>query len=76
MGLTVRRIASAEDRRRVVVEMTDEGMARTWECYGPMVQEGQAIMAALSSEELTTVRDLLHRIQALTDRHRESLERE
>jgi len=39
----VRRVASAEDRRQVLVEMTDEGMARTWECYGPMVEEGQRV---------------------------------
>ena len=37
----VRRVPSETDRRQVLVEMTDEGFARTWECYGPLVAEGQ-----------------------------------
>jgi DNA-binding MarR family transcriptional regulator len=70
----VRRIPSAEDRRQVLVEMTDEGMARTWECYGPMVEEGQQLMAGLTRDELIAMRDLLARIRELTDRHRERLQ--
>jgi DNA-binding MarR family transcriptional regulator len=70
----VRRIPSDEDRRQVLVEMTDEGMARTWECYGPMVEEGQQLMAGLTRDELIAMRDLLARIRELTDRHRERLQ--
>lgn len=70
----VRRVASAEDRRQVLVEMTDEGLARTWECYGPMVEEGQRLMAGLTRNELAAMRDLLVRIRELTDRHRENLQ--
>lgn len=72
----VRRVASAQDRRQVLVEMTDEGMARTWECYGPMVEEGQRLMAGLTRDELSAMRDLLIRIRELTDRHRENLQNE
>jgi DNA-binding MarR family transcriptional regulator len=72
----VRRVASAQDRRQVLVEMTDEGMARTWECYGPMVEEGQRLMAGLTRDELSAMRDLLIRIRELTDRHRENLQSE
>lgn len=72
----VRRTANTEDRRQVLVEMTDEGMARTWECYAPMVEEGQRVMSALTRSELTAMRDLLVRIRELTDRHRENLKNE
>lgn len=72
----VRRVAGAEDRRRVLVEMTEHGMARTWECYGPMVEEGQRLMAGLTRDELTRMRDLLVSIRQLTDRHREDLQGE
>lgn len=69
----VRRVPSDTDRRQVLVEMTDEGMTRTWASYGPMVEEGQQLMARLSSEELTSMRDVLDTIRELTDRHRAGL---
>lgn len=69
----VRRVPSDTDRRQVLVEMTDEGMARTWASYGPMVEEGQQLMARLSREELTSMRDVLDTIRELTDRHRAGL---
>ena len=70
----VRRVANPDDRRQVLVEMTEEGAARTWECYGPMVEEGQRLMAALTPEQLASARDLLVQIRELTDRHREQLQ--
>jgi DNA-binding MarR family transcriptional regulator len=69
----VRRVASPEDRRQVWVEMTEEGMARTYELYRPLVEEGQASLLALGVEELTRMRDFLVEIRALTDRHRAAL---
>jgi len=70
----VRRVPSAADRRQVMVEMTDEGWARTWQCYAPMVEEGQRLMSGLTRDELATMRDLLVRIRELTDRHRVALQ--
>jgi DNA-binding MarR family transcriptional regulator len=69
----VRRVASPEDRRKVLVEMTEEGMARTYEMYRPMVEEGQAQLLRLDVDELTRMRDYLVGIRELTDRHRERL---
>ncbi len=69
----VRRVASPDDRRKVLVEMTEEGMARTYEMYRPMVEEGQAQLLRLDVDELTRMRDYLVGIQELTDRHRERL---
>ena len=45
----VRRVPSETDRRQVLVEMTDEGFARTWECYGPLVAEGNELLAGLTT---------------------------
>ena len=69
----VRRVPSQTDRRRVLVEMTEEGFARTWECYGPLVAEGQQILASLTKQQLTAMRDHLVAIRELTDRHRARL---
>src|SRR5262245_65182456 len=40
----VRRVRDAADRRRVMVEMTEEGLDRVNRCYGPLVQEGVALL--------------------------------
>ena len=69
----VRRVPSDTDRRRVLVEMTEEGFRRTWECYGPLVAEGQEVLATLSRDDLTMMRDHLETITAMTDRHRDGL---
>jgi DNA-binding MarR family transcriptional regulator len=69
----VRRVADPADRRKVVVEMTEEGMARTYEMYRPLVDEGQVSLKRLGVAELTLMRDYLVEITALTERHRARL---
>ena len=69
----VRRIASETDRRKVLVEMSEEGFAATWECYGPMVEEGQTLLSRFTKDQLVLMRDHLVAITELTDRHRERL---
>ncbi len=71
----VRRVPSSDDRRKVLVEMTEEGMARTFAMYQPLVEEGQRSLVRLGVEELTYMRDYLVEIRELTDRHRERLQR-
>ncbi len=71
----VRRVPSSDDRRKVLVEMTDEGMARTFAMYQPLVEEGQRGLLRLGVEELTYMRNYLVEIRELTDRHRERLQR-
>jgi DNA-binding MarR family transcriptional regulator len=66
----LRRTPSEADRRRVLVEMTEEGAALTWECYGPLVAEGQDLLAGLDADELAAMRALLDAMRDLTDRHR------
>ena len=71
----VRRVPSSDDRRKVLVEMTDEGMARTFAMYQPLVEEGQRGLLRLGVEELTYMRNYLVEIRELTDRHCERLQR-
>jgi DNA-binding MarR family transcriptional regulator len=69
----VRRLKHESDRRQVLVEMTDEGLARTWALYGPLVEEGMPLLAPFTTDELATMRDHLVAIRDLTDRQRERL---
>ena len=66
----VERYRSDEDRRQVMVRMTDAGMERTMRLYGPMVEEGQAMLGGFSDRELRLMSRHLEAITELTDRHR------
>ena len=67
----VRRVPSATDRRKVLVEMTDAGRELTWSAYGPLVEEGQGLFAGMTVAQLEAMRDLLREMRDLTDRHRD-----
>jgi DNA-binding MarR family transcriptional regulator len=69
----VRRTRHATDRRQVRVEMTDEGRARTWALYGPLVEDGLPLLARFDPAELEAMRDHLVAIREITDRQRERL---
>ncbi len=69
----VRRRRSETDRRAVLVEMTEQGHALTWQAYGPLVAAGRPMLDELSPDQLTFMTDFLHRITALTDDHRDRL---
>lgn len=69
----VSRTRPGHDRRTVLVEMTPYGRDKTWECYGPLVEEGLPLLAALSPEQLTLMRDHLRAITRLTDDHRDRM---
>ena len=40
----VRRRKHDTDRRQVIVEMTEDGQARTWAMYGPLVEAGMPLL--------------------------------
>jgi DNA-binding MarR family transcriptional regulator len=54
----VRRVGDADDRRRVVVELTDMARRAVRELYGPLT-EGESWLAGLSGDELRLLRDFL-----------------
>jgi DNA-binding MarR family transcriptional regulator len=69
----VRRTREADDRRQVLVEMTEEGGARVWRLYGPLVEEGAKLFERFTRAELETMLDLIKKMQTLADGHREAL---
>lgn len=66
----VRRHPDVADRRRTVVELTEEGRARIGACYGPMVEEGFTLVEGFTDEQVEQARDFLRAARELTDRHR------
>ena len=58
------------DRRKVLVEMTADGVARVGRYYGPLVEEGSALFPDATDDELIRMRDWLVAARQLTDRHR------
>ena len=69
----VRRVRDDADRRRVIVEMTEAGQARSWALYGPLVEEGMTQFTGFETAELVRMRDQLVAMRELTDRHRDRL---
>jgi DNA-binding MarR family transcriptional regulator len=65
----VRRVRDANDRRRVFVELTDLARKAAWEMYGPVVREGQQLLAEYTDEQLTMMHDFLCADRALSERH-------
>jgi DNA-binding MarR family transcriptional regulator len=64
----VRRVRGEEDRRQVLVEMTEDGNDRVWRLYGPLVEEGAKLFDRFTREELATMLDLVQAMQELADR--------
>lgn len=69
----VRRRRHESDRRQVLVEMTEDGQARTWELYGPLVTAGMPLLARFDTAELATMRDHLIAMRGITDAQRDRL---
>ena len=69
----VRRRKHETDRRQVIVEMTEDGQARTWAIYGPLVQAGMPLLDKFDTAELKAMRDHLVAIRRITDAARDRL---
>jgi DNA-binding MarR family transcriptional regulator len=73
----VRRIRDEQDRRRVLVEITERANELTWQLYGPLAERGESMLHDLTSEQLTVLRDVMreatrHQLEQ-ADRVRERL---
>jgi DNA-binding MarR family transcriptional regulator len=55
----VKRTRDTADRRRVLVEITDEARRRAMEFYGPMAEAGMDYMERFTVEELARIRDFM-----------------
>jgi DNA-binding MarR family transcriptional regulator len=58
------------DRRKIIIRITDTGMAAVMRIYGPIATEGADEIARYSAGELRTVIDYLRRSRELQERHR------
>jgi DNA-binding MarR family transcriptional regulator len=67
--------ARGADRRKVVVELTDEGRAQIGQLYGPLATEGSRLLASYTNEELSRMRDFLVAATGLVERHRARIRR-
>ena len=70
----VERVRDDTDRRQVLVQMTEDGHARTWQLYGPLATEGQKLLASLGTSDLELMLRQLESMRELTDKHRARLE--
>jgi DNA-binding MarR family transcriptional regulator len=55
----VRRVPDEQDRRRVLVELTERAHELIAEVFDPVKEEGQALLRRYTTEELTLIRDFL-----------------
>jgi DNA-binding MarR family transcriptional regulator len=55
----VRRVRDENDRRRVMVEITDRMQELTGQLYGPLAASGDALLRDLTEEHLTLMRDVM-----------------
>jgi DNA-binding MarR family transcriptional regulator len=55
----VRRLRDGNDRRRVLVEVTDRLQELTGQLYGPLAASGDALLRDLPEEHLTLMRDVM-----------------
>ena len=65
----IRRTRDADDRRRVVLEMSDSAMAAGAEHFGALQRDLAAAMEGYTDDELTVVRRFLLDMTAAIERH-------
>jgi DNA-binding MarR family transcriptional regulator len=69
----VRRSRDEHDRRRVFVELTEQARTAAWQLYGPIMQEGEELLAGYTDEQLTLIRDFLVADRELSERHHDRI---
>jgi DNA-binding MarR family transcriptional regulator len=67
----VRRVRDTEDRRRVLVAMTDEARRRAAEVWGPIAAEAGDLVGAYDDAQLALLRDFTRAARESLERHRE-----
>lgn len=65
----VRRVRDTADRRRVIVEVTDEVARRGAPVYGPLIEDAARAHAGFSVEELETITRFIRLERDLLQRH-------
>ena len=65
----VRRVRDRGDRRRVIVELSDEVARRAAPVYGPLVRDSDTALEAFTSDEIETILRYLVATRAILQRH-------
>ncbi|RKE17078.1 MarR family winged helix-turn-helix transcriptional regulator [Streptomyces sp. TLI_171] len=65
----VRRTRDPEDRRRVLLEVTDDAAALGWSFFGPLITDTVELADQLSAAELAAVQGFLTSMQQIVARH-------
>jgi DNA-binding MarR family transcriptional regulator len=65
----VRRSRDTEDRRRVLVELTEDARKATMEIYGPLAEQGYRNLEEYTDEQLEFIRDFTRRGTKLLTGH-------
>ncbi|MFL5875763.1 MAG: MarR family winged helix-turn-helix transcriptional regulator [Solirubrobacteraceae bacterium] len=69
----VRRRHDPDDRRRVLVEITEQAQARMDEVWGPMIERGRRRHRHYTVEQLEFLRDFMRLARAETNEHAERI---
>lgn len=64
----VTRSPDPDDRRKVVVRITEEALSRTWEFYRPFAQDGETLMRDYSPEQLELLSGFLRGAREMYER--------
>jgi DNA-binding MarR family transcriptional regulator len=65
----VRRIRDTVDRRRVIIETTEEVERRGAPVYGPLIEDSAALFKAYDANQLETIVDFVRRTRGLLAKH-------
>jgi DNA-binding MarR family transcriptional regulator len=69
----IRRVRDTVDRRRVLVELSDLARKRAWRIYGPVAEEGAALLGRYTDAQLAAITSYLQLSRELVERHRARL---
>jgi DNA-binding MarR family transcriptional regulator len=69
----VRRTRDTADRRRVLIEMTEEARQRAMEFYGPLAEVAATNMASFTLDQLTVMRDFMRQGREMQEAQLERL---
>ena len=65
----VRRVRDPGDRRRVLIEVMPDLLAQSMTVYGPIIEEGNRVMATYSDEQLEAILDFMVRSRDMLARN-------
>jgi DNA-binding MarR family transcriptional regulator len=65
----VTRSPHPSDRRKLIVRATEAATGRAWELIGPLIGDGQRLLAGYSAEQLDLITDFLTRARGLQEAH-------